>query len=548
MASVTLVCAYCSWLFVALRPKQAIHYSHLILIGGTVATAFVVLATRGVSAAFAMLYFSAILLTVLFSSARTSIIAWSVLLLGTAVTGVLASYGWNTFITTGPEVDVATWPIRVTVIATLTACLATAIYLMLRELEQSLARSKALLAELQKSSAARAAEVEARRQAEQHLWRAQRLDAVGQIAAGFAHDVNNNLTVLRGTMELLRSGADISGLLNEVEYAIDSASSATRQMLSLGRRDVYKMESVQADQELESVAKVLRRALPPAITLSVDTREACVVFAVDRQQFRQALLNLVVNARDAIEAEGQINIRASLQPVANTERAEGAAGEAEKRLVIEVRDDGPGIDPAIMPHVFEPFYTTKSESRGSGLGLAHVESFMHRAGGQIEIEAGTKQGTCVRLRFPVTPGERVAPKKATVAAAATLEGVRVLIVDDDQSVLTTLKMLYDQLGAHTVTAETADQALAKATATSEPFDLLCTDALMPVMGGAELAVKFAEKHPEVAVLVCSGYVDAASLRSSLENLRYGFLRKPFTSEQLATASLAAMQSKQAVNP
>lgn len=368
--------------------------------------------------------------------------------------------------------------------------------------------------------------------AEADLMHAQRMEAVGRLTGGVAHDFNNLLTVVIGALDIiLRSPDDAAKRQKLGEAALAAArrgEGLTHQLLAFSRRQALRPEAIDLNVQIRESEPLLRRAVGEAVEFKLKLRRGGARVSVDPSQFEAALLNLVVNARDAVNDKGRITVQTQSCAVGPDEVSDLPAGDY---VCVTVADNGAGMSPEIIARVFEPFFTTKAVGKGTGLGLSQVYGFARQSGGAARISSTVGHGTEVRLYLPPQSGDAVAaganPKAATPMAA----GRRLLLVEDDISVSAVALELLEGLGLEVRAVESAPQALDLLK--RERFDMMLSDVVMPGgMTGIELARRCGRDYPDMRVVLTSGYagddVDAA-----LADAPWPFLRKPYSGEQLA---------------
>ncbi|MEZ4320043.1 MAG: ATP-binding protein [Myxococcota bacterium] len=371
----------------------------------------------------------------------------------------------------------------------------------------------------------RAEELLREQQAENELaaWelaRARRLEAVGRLAGGVAHDFNNLLSVILGRMDLLRTHPDpeVAADAEAVVSAAERAAALTQQLLALGREDGQESAALDLGLAIQNARDLLDRLMRTGVALEIDVGSGVSV-RIERSRLEQMLTNLCVNARDAILVKGTVSVR-----LAREVDGDGAWA------VLTVEDDGTGIPPETVERIFEPYFTTKREGRGTGLGLATVHGAVEEAGGTIRVRSEVGRGTTFEIRLPEVSGSPV--RSDPPEPAALIEGVRVLLVDDDDDVRGTVALQLGLRGAVVRAVATADAALEAVRA--EPFDLLVTDVLMPEVSGTELAERV-QAERAMPVLFISGHTGG-----ELGMDDRSVLRKPFTSEALANGVLEVL--------
>jgi PAS domain S-box-containing protein len=359
------------------------------------------------------------------------------------------------------------------------------------------------------------------KQLEAQLLQAEKMDALGQFAGGIAHDFNNLLTAISGYAELatgsVHADAALMRCLEGIQLAAADAASLTSRLLSFSRRDVVEQRLVDLNDVVRATAAVLDRLVREDVAVHLDLAGALPPVLADPTQLQQVVLNLGLNARDAIGSGGAMTIET---------RAAGRFVE------LRVRDTGSGMNEATRARAFEPFFTTKPEGDGTGLGLSIAYGVVASLGGSVSIVSAEGSGTTVTAIFPAVRTEALAEMAVPTAQPTTeRSGERLLVVEDRQVLRELVCAVLDEAGFIVAAAADADEALAIA-ARSEPFDLLLTDVVMPQMSGPHLALALREQFAELPVLYMSGYTDDVLDASALTEPLTGFLRKPFQNAEL----------------
>jgi PAS domain S-box-containing protein len=385
-----------------------------------------------------------------------------------------------------------------------------------------------------------------RAESEEALGHAQRLESVGQLTGGIAHDFNNLLTVIQGNLQVLE---ELPGVAQDA-YALQLVAAAARasrrgadltgKLLAFSRRQVLQPSVVDLDGLLGALADMLRRTLDQRIVIYVEVAAHCPEVLVDPSQLESALLNIAINARDAMTDGGALTFRAwpctELPSAARVDLDE--AGDPGLGYVgISIADNGSGMSESVKERAFEPFFTTKEHGRGTGLGLSTVYGFVKQSHGAVMLDSVAGAGTTITLFLPVHREAASADVGETDAPARELPtGLRVLLVEDDPEVRHVVARFLDALGCHTEEAANAEEALGVLDRTLEPFDVLLSDiALGTGMRGTELASHAQARDPALAVLLMSGFsaelleVDRSAPPS------WELLRKPYTRQELAAA-------------
>lgn len=397
--------------------------------------------------------------------------------------------------------------------------------------ERGLKNSNESLRQLREEQTQRMAAVAAQQEAEQRAFQSQKLESLGRLAAGVAHDFNNALVVIRGWNSIRNESddpEDHAQAYAAIEEATNQATRLASQLLTFSRQENREPRHLYLDEVIHSVAGALRRLLPAGIELALELNSGGTVFA-DESQLQQMLINLVINARDALPGGGRIVIRSRRadSPPADETTATG------RWLLLEVEDNGVGMSADVQNQAFEPFFTSKSAGDGSGLGLSSVLGIVRQSDGHIELVSEPGLGTTFSVYLPATRAE-VAPASVspTDEMPAEAAGARILVVEDDilanQLVVRTL----ESAGLEVVSVCDGAEAL-KTLSDSEPeFDLLCTDAVFPGDSLADVITAFRAHSPQAAILICSGYVPAGLDAQGLQSGDYSFLAKPFRPAEL----------------
>jgi PAS domain S-box-containing protein len=361
-------------------------------------------------------------------------------------------------------------------------------------------------------------------QLQQQLAEAQKLDALGQLTGGVAHDFNNLLMIISGSVHILKKGiADEprrAGAISAIETATRRGATLTNQLLTFARRQSLNPQAVDIAERIAAIRDVLDTGVGSAVTLEFDIERSLWPTVIDVAEFETALVNLVVNARDAMPGGGIVRIATYNQTLGDETRA----GEY---VAISVEDTGVGIAPDVIGNIFNPFFTTKPMGKGTGMGLSQVHGFAHQAGGTVNVESEPGKGTKFTILLPGNVGATAANE------AQALESRRsgtVLLVEDNPDVATVSTSLLEQLGYTVRWAENAEAALREIE--RDGVDLVFSDIVMPgEMDGLGLARHLKATKPELPILLASGYSDAAI------NVRGDFpiLRKPYEIQQLSRA-------------
>jgi two-component system, cell cycle sensor histidine kinase and response regulator CckA len=376
-----------------------------------------------------------------------------------------------------------------------------------------------------------------RKRLEDQLLQAQKLESVGRLAGGIAHDFNNLLTAVLGYTELAAEEGDLNAhgqeFLHNVTQAAEKASDLTRQLLAFARRQVIEPKVVNLNDLIFSLDTILRRLIPESIALVTLPEEGLHAVKVDPGQFEQILVNLVINARDAMPQGGKITIDTQ-NVTLDAEYARHHEGVVPgEYAMLAVSDTGVGMEEGIRLHIFEPFYTTKEKGRGTGLGLATVYGIAKQAGGHIWLYSEPGRGTTFKIYLPRTT-ETPEAVPAAVQRAEPLRGSETILVAEDEAAVRALTVSTLRGRGYTVLEATnGEEALEIAKGREQEIALLITDVVMPKMSGKELAERLQALHPDLKVLFASGYTENTIVHHGVLEEGVAFLPKPFTPTILA---------------
>lgn len=377
---------------------------------------------------------------------------------------------------------------------------------------------------------------------EAQLQQVQKMEAIGNLAGGVAHDFNNLLTVIRTNSELLleRTPTEVvtAPLLQEIQTAALQATLLTRQLLTFGQKQVVRPEVVAVAPALSALLPVLKRLMPDGVTIAVagDLHNTAVV--VDPRQLEQLVMNLVLNAREAMPDGGLIRMVAKRERLLDALRVASGVVAPGAYICLTVSDTGRGMSAEILPRIFEPFFTTKrgdgsGAGLGAGLGLSTVFGIVQQAHGGVHVESVPGTGTTFFVYLP----EAQTPQalQQTLAMTTPPPMPRILVVDDEAGVRTVVQRVLEARGYRVVLAVNGAEGLRRLEETPDGIDLLLTDIMMPVMNGFELTDVMRARRPGLPVLLMSGYADVDSVQRQLHAPRVSFLPKPFTAASLCDA-------------
>ena len=381
-------------------------------------------------------------------------------------------------------------------------------------------------------------DVTARLQLEAELRQAHKMEAIGALAGGVAHDFNNILTVIRGHVELLaadpRITEDQRDDLDHVYNAAERATMLTRQLLAFSRKQIVRPVALDVGVVLREIEPMLRRLIGEDVL--IDTCACSDARAVaDRAQLEQILLNLIVNARDAMPDGGRISIVIGHVDQAEPRRLASGATVTQGRYVsLKVSDTGRGIPRELQDRIFEPFFTTKAAGRGTGLGLATVYGIVKQSHGFVEVESDVGTGTTFTVLLPATDDPPVARRSVETTTASTGTGT-VLLVEDEVAVREFVQRALVERGYTVLPASSGSEALAVARAHGSRIDLVLTDIVMPGMGGSQLVQQLRDEQLTAPVLYMTGYTDDEIIRRGVVQSKMLVLQKPFTGAELIAA-------------
>jgi len=375
-----------------------------------------------------------------------------------------------------------------------------------------------------------------RKRLEEQFLHAQKMEATGRLAGGVAHDFNNLLTAINGYADIgqasLPKDDPVCKFLGEIKKAGDRAANLTRQLLAFSRRQRARPRVFELNSVILEMDKMIRRLIGEDVELVVLPGQGLGSVRADPGQVEQVIINLVVNARDAMPRGGKIVIETGNANVSEAVVSIDDEVPPGEYVTLSVADTGCGMTEDIRSHLFEPFFSTKQSGKGTGLGLSTVYGIMKQSGGHILVETGEDKGTSFRLHFPRTdqPPETsvVIPEKGYLPKGDET----VLVVEDEGSVRKFVVKVLEDHGYTVLTANNGSEGVRVAEERGESIDLLLTDIVMPKMGGYELAKLLTEARPKLRVLYTSGYEDEGMIREEVAELNSGFLEKPFTADVL----------------
>jgi two-component system, cell cycle sensor histidine kinase and response regulator CckA len=378
-----------------------------------------------------------------------------------------------------------------------------------------------------------------RKRAEEALRQAAKMEAIGILAGGLAHDFNNQLYAVSGFAHFIGRDPGLSPAarqdLLELQKVADRMASLTRQLLAFARQQVLAPETLDLNAAIEDTMPMLQRLIGSNVKIHLDLASGPKWVRVDRAQLVQVLLNLIINARDAMAEGGRIVLRTLTQEV--------SPGSVLDRLqlpvdpgayaTLSVTDTGRGIPPEHMPHIFEPFYTTKEVGVGTGLGLATVEGVVAQSGGRIQVDSSVNRGTTITVLLPLTSEPVIQPRSAGYRPRANSRSLgRVLVVEDEDSVRTVVMRTLQSEGYEVLGAREGGEALRELEEVGGAVNLVLTDIVMPGMGGRQLAAELSRKYRRIPIVWMSGHARESEQQRGELSRDEPFLQKPVTADML----------------
>jgi PAS domain S-box-containing protein len=387
-----------------------------------------------------------------------------------------------------------------------------------------------------------------RRQLEEQLRQAQKMDAVGRLAGGVAHDFNNLLMVINGytevLLEQLEQGSAMHHKVQSIQQAADRAATLTRQLLAFSRKQLLELKVVDVNIVIGDMERLLRPLIGENIELVTRLSPETGHTRADAGQLEQVIMNLVVNAKDAMPEGGKLTVESSDVTVRHSFR-EHRFIQPGRYAVISVTDTGHGMDKETQSRIFEPFFTTKEKGKGTGLGLSTVYGIVKQSSGYVFAQSELGAGTTFYVYLPRVEdsAEELSPAQSQQSEAGGCETV--LLVEDEESVRELVRLTLAARGYKVLEAENGECGLRVSESFKENIDILITDVVMPGIGGRELAKKLLALRPGISVLYLSGYTEDAVITQGAPGPSTAFLQKPFTLQNLAKKVREVLRSKPA---
>ena len=392
-----------------------------------------------------------------------------------------------------------------------------------------------------------AVDITERKQLQDQLRQAQKMEAVGRLAGGVAHDFNNLLTVISGyssfLLESLPDGSSLRSYAEQVSQAATRAAQLTAQLLAFGRKQMLQPSIMDINALVRDAETMLRRLIGEDIELVTDLRPSIGCILADPGQVYQVVLNLVVNARDAMPRGGRIAVATADVTIGEDEARHEMDTKPGDYVMLAVSDTGHGMSPEILAHLFEPFYTTKEVGKGTGLGLSTAYGIVKQSGGHISVESALGHGSTFRVYLPRAEGRingESAVDPETVHGSET-----VLLVEDEEVVRQFARSVLEQAGYKVIEAANGQEALRRMQEPGRQVDAVLTDVVMPEMGGRELGEQVARLKPGVPVLYLTGYAEDSTPRDEAIPSGAVCLRKPFKPHELTARIREALDKSAA---
>jgi two-component system cell cycle sensor histidine kinase/response regulator CckA len=394
-----------------------------------------------------------------------------------------------------------------------------------------------------------ATEITERKHLEEQFRQAHKMEAVGRLAGGVAHDFNNVLTIIRAQTEFLL--ADLSANdtrrsdVLEIQSAADRAASFTRQLLAFSRRQLLQPEVLDLNTVIAGMEMMVRRLVGEDVVLLTKLRSDLPRISADPGQLQQVIMNLAVNSRDAMPSGGTLLIETAVVELDEHYPKQHPSARPGVHIVLAVTDTGSGMDQATRSRIFEPFFTTKEPGKGTGLGLSTVYGIIKQSGGHIWVYSEIGRGTTFKLYFPPHHGtERVREPEPTVPAVLGC-GATILLVEDEPPVRSTVRRLLERHGYRVLEAANGHDALSLIASRSSEIRLVVSDMVMPGMGGMELATRLRTIAPQTPVLLMTGYTEEAIIRNGDRPHDELIIEKPFSQHTMLEKVRGALASRQA---
>ena len=359
------------------------------------------------------------------------------------------------------------------------------------------------------------------------------MEAVGKLAGGIAHDFNNSLAVIMTSAELAMEDIPESNpaqqTIASILTAAERAADMVRHLLSFSRRRVLQSVVVNLNDVVSEMQDWLQRTIGEDIEIILDLDPKLAAVSVDTAQMQQALLNLVVNARDAMPSGGRLSIVTENRPGSTS----NVSAPRARQVRLTVTDTGHGMDEATKSRIFEPFFTTKEADKGTGLGLATTYGIIQQCGGSIHCESSPGSGAVFEILLPAVPDQpAISPAEKDIQRASARGGGRILVVEDESSLRLAMRHMLSRHGYGVIEAENGTEALAVLRKSDDSIDLVLTDVVMPSMSGPEMVAVLRSQRPDLPVIFMSAYAGDRLTAQGVQVTEHEFIQKPFTSQKL----------------
>jgi signal transduction histidine kinase/CheY-like chemotaxis protein len=386
-----------------------------------------------------------------------------------------------------------------------------------------------------------AEDITERRQLEDQLRHSQKMEAVGRLAGGIAHDFNNLLTVIKGYSDLMlsevRQGDPMRNEVEEIRKAADRAAALTRQLLAFSRRQVLEPRVLDLNSVVNNMDRLVRRLIGDDVEFHSSLDSELRTVKADPGQIEQVIMNLAVNARDAMPTGGRLTVETAMVELDEDYTRENGLAHAGAFVMLAVTDNGIGMSAETRSQIFEPFFTTKELGKGTGLGLSTVYGIVKQSGGHISCYSELGKGTTFKVYLPIVGAAKVKSpeiaQQSKTVVAPKLATETVLLVEDEDGVRALVRQVLERDGYRVLEARTGAEALLSADQFAEKIHLLLTDVVLAQMSGREIAKVVMEKRKDAKVLFISGYTEEAIVRHGVLELGTAFLQKPFTPAALS---------------
>jgi signal transduction histidine kinase/ActR/RegA family two-component response regulator len=386
---------------------------------------------------------------------------------------------------------------------------------------------------------------------EEQLRQSQKMEAIGALAGGVAHDFNNLLTVITGHCELLQmtlpENEPDKQALGDIHEAARRAASLTRQLLAFSRKQILEPKVLDLNEIVDNLEKMLRRLIGEDVVLTTALSPGISAVRVDPGQMEQVVINLAVNARDAMPQGGRLTIETRDIELTEAYCRLHSDVKPGRYALLSITDTGCGMTPEVKGRIFEPFFTTKGPGKGTGLGLATVFGIVKQSDGHIQVYSELGFGTCFKICLAAVEAKAGSAQSEFGTGKARQGSETILLVEDEEGVRKIAKLILEKHGYKVLEASDGRKALAIAESFKGPIDLVLTDVVMPAMSGTQLMGLLHARHSRVKVLFMSGYTDDAMVRHGLIDAKAAFLHKPFSVIALAKKVREVLDGKVACN-